>query len=79
MCKVVNGSSPSYLANLLSQHVASRYLRSSEANLFVATVLFQNLFIEDLVFVDLYFEIICQLISNVLKLYLKLKHFELFL
>ena len=42
-------------------------------------VLFQNLLIEDLVFVDLYFEIICQLISNVLKLYLKLKHFDLFL
>ena len=35
MYKVVNGSSPSYLANLVSKHVPSRYLRSSDANLFV--------------------------------------------
>ena len=37
MYKVGNGSSPSYLANcnLVSQHVPSCYLRSSEANLFV--------------------------------------------
>ena len=35
MFKVVNGSSPSYLANLVKKHVPSSYLRSSDANLFV--------------------------------------------
>ena len=42
MYKVVNGSSSSYLANLVSQHVPSRYLRSSEANLFVAPCTFSK-------------------------------------
>ena len=36
MYKMVNGSSPSYLAHLVSQHVPSRYSRSSDDNPIVA-------------------------------------------
>ena len=76
MYEVVNGSFLSFLANLVSQHVPFRYLQFNDANLFLlCLVLCQSLVIVDLVFVDLYFEICCRLISNVLKLHLNLKHY----
>ena len=70
MYKVVNGSSLSYLASVISQHVSSRYLHSSDTNLFVVLITFQNLVIKDLVFVDFCFGVIS---SNVLKLCFNLK------
>ena len=42
MYKVVNGCSPSYLADLVSENVTSPYLRNSEANNFVVPRTFSN-------------------------------------
>ena len=39
---MVNNCFPSYLADLVSKHVPSRSLRSSEANLFVVPRTFSN-------------------------------------